>query len=118
MPSTTASIAPDQIGYGETAKVIDFDDGRRMRIRHVAQLLALLGVEEADFVGNSMGGVNLIVDQTSELPLLPVNRMVMICGGGEILKNRFSNALFEYDGTLRSHARDRRGSVPRSVIPG
>ena len=49
-----------------------------------------------------MGGVNLIVDQTSDLPLLPVNRMVIICGGGEILKNRFSNALFEYDGTLEA----------------
>jgi pimeloyl-ACP methyl ester carboxylesterase len=95
-------IAPDQIGYGETAKVIDFNDGRRMRIRHVAQLLALLGIEQADFVGNSMGGVNLIVDQTSDLPLLPVNRLVIICGGGEILKNRYSNALFEYDGTFEA----------------
>ncbi len=95
-------IAPDQIGYGETAKVIDFNDGRRMRIRHVAQLLALLGIEEADFVGNSMGGVNLLVDATSSLPLLPVKRMVIICAGGTILRNRFSNALFEYDATFEA----------------
>jgi pimeloyl-ACP methyl ester carboxylesterase len=82
--------------------VIDFNEGRRMRIRHVAQLLALLGIEQADFVGNSMGAVNLIVDQTSDLPLLPVKRMVLISGGGEILKNRHSDALFAYDATFEA----------------
>lgn len=98
-------IAPDQVGYGETAKVIDFNDGRRMRIRHVARLLELIGVREAAFVGNSMGGVNLLVDATSKHPLLPVSRMVVICGGGEILRNRFSNALFEYDATFEAMRR-------------
>ena len=52
-------IAPDQLGYGATAKVLDFVDGRGMRIRHVAALLAHLGVESAYFVGNSMGAINL-----------------------------------------------------------
>lgn len=95
-------IVPDQIGYGETAKVIDFNEGRRMRIRHVAKLLELLGIEEARFVGNSMGGVNLLVDATSDHPLLPVKSMIVICGGGEILRNRHSNALFEYDATFEA----------------
>ncbi len=93
-------IVPDQIGYGETAKVIDFNEGRRMRIRHVAKLLELLGIDDARFVGNSMGGVNLLVDVTSDHPLLPVKSMIVICGGGEILRNRHSNALFEYDATF------------------
>jgi pimeloyl-ACP methyl ester carboxylesterase len=95
-------IAPDQIGYGATAKVIDFNQGRRMRIRHVAKLLELLGIEAAGFVGNSMGGLNLLVDTTSDHPLLPVTSMVIICGGGEILRNRFAAALFEYDATLEA----------------
>jgi 2-hydroxymuconate-semialdehyde hydrolase len=95
-------IAPDQLGYGETAKVIDFNEGRRMRIRHVARLCELLGIESADFVGNSMGGVNLLIDTTSDVALLPVARMVIICGGGEILRNPYSNALFEYDGSLEA----------------
>ncbi|WP_419538713.1 alpha/beta fold hydrolase, partial [Mycobacterium colombiense] len=30
-------LAPDQLGFGESAKVIDFVDGRGMRIRHVAR---------------------------------------------------------------------------------
>jgi 2-hydroxymuconate-semialdehyde hydrolase len=90
-------VAPDQLGYGESAKVIDFTEGRRMRIRHVARFCEALGIGSAGFVGNSMGGLNLLVDQTSEQPLLPVDRMVVINGGGEILRNEDSAALFDYD---------------------
>jgi pimeloyl-ACP methyl ester carboxylesterase len=93
-------FAPDQLGYGETAKVIDFIQGRRMRIRHVARFCEAVGVDSAGFVGNSMGGLNLLVDQTSAQPLLPVDRMVVITGGGEILRNEFSGALFEYQGSF------------------
>lgn len=98
-------VAPDQLGYGGTAKVIDFNDGRRMRIRHVARLCELLGIESAGFVGNSMGGLNLLVDATSDRPLLPVHSMVVICGGGEILRNPHTAALFEYDATYEGMRR-------------
>jgi pimeloyl-ACP methyl ester carboxylesterase len=93
-------LAPDQLGYGRTAKVLDFNGGRRMRIRHVARFCELLGIEAAGFVGNSMGGLNLLVDGGSERPLLPVRRMVVICGGGEILRNPHSAAMFDYDGSI------------------
>ena len=93
-------LAPDQLGYGGSAKVIDFTEGRRMRIRHVARFCEALGIRSAGFVGNSMGGLNLLVDQTSEQPLLPVDRMVVITGGGEILKNDHTAAMFEYDGSF------------------
>jgi pimeloyl-ACP methyl ester carboxylesterase len=93
-------VAPDQLGYGGSAKVVDFNEGRRMRIRHVARLCEQLGFRSADFVGNSMGGLNLIVDASSEQPLLPVRRMVVICGGGEILRNPHTAAMFDYDGSL------------------
>lgn len=93
-------LAPDMLGFGESAKVVDFNDGRGMRIRHVARFCEAVGVESAHFVGNSMGAVNLFVDATSESPVLPVRSMVTICGGGEIQRNEYSAALYDYDATL------------------
>jgi len=93
-------LAPDLLGFGESAKVIDFNDGRGMRIRHVARFCAQLGVETADFVGNSMGAIMLLVDTTADTPLLPVRRLVAICGGGEIQQNEHMAALYDYDATV------------------
>ncbi|GFG51284.1 alpha/beta hydrolase [Mycolicibacterium agri] len=93
-------LALDMLGFGQSAKVIDFNDGRGMRIRHIARFCETLGIESAHFVGNSMGAVNLFVDATSESPLLPARSLVMICGGGEIQRNEHSAALYDYDATL------------------
>jgi pimeloyl-ACP methyl ester carboxylesterase len=105
LAETYRVIAPDVLGFGGSAKVVDFVDGRGMRIRHIARLLETLGIERADFAGNSMGGVMLLVDQASERPVLPVDRMAVICGGGEILQNEHSAALFDYDGSLEGMRR-------------
>jgi pimeloyl-ACP methyl ester carboxylesterase len=93
-------LAPDMLGFGQSAKVIDFNDGRGMRIRHIARLCETLGVGSAHFVGNSMGAINLLVDATSESPLLPVRSLVAICGGGDIQRNQHMEALYDYDATL------------------
>lgn len=93
-------LALDMLGFGGTAKVIDFNDGRGMRIRHIARFCETVGVESAHFVGNSMGAVNLFVDATSDSPQLPARSMVTICGGGEIQRNEHSAALYDYDATL------------------
>ena len=93
-------LAPDMLGYGQSAKVIDFVDGRGMRIRHVARFCDMLGVRSAHFVGNSMGAINLLNDATSDAPLLPVRSLVIVCGGGEIQQNKHFEALQEYDATL------------------
>ena len=93
-------FAMEMLGFGESAKVIDFNDGRGMRIRHIARFCAAVGVESAHFVGNSMGAVNLFVDATSDSPILPTRSMVMICGGGEIQRNEHSAALYDYDATV------------------
>ncbi|NUS92347.1 MAG: alpha/beta hydrolase [Nocardia sp.] len=93
-------IAPDMLGFGESAKAIDFTDGRGMRIRHIARLCALLGIESAYFVGNSMGAVNLLADTTAERPVLPVRAMVTICGGGQIRAGEHMQALYDFDATL------------------
>lgn len=93
-------LVPDQLGFGRSAKVIDFVDGRAMRIRHLARFCELLGVRSAHFAGNSMGAINLLVDATSDAPLLPVRSLAIICGGGEIQQNRHFDALQQYDATL------------------
>ena len=69
-------LAPDMLGFGESAKVVDFTDGRGMRIRHLARFCEVMGVGSAHFVGNSMGAINILVDATSEAPLLPVRSIV------------------------------------------
>ncbi len=93
-------LAPDMLGYGGSAKVIDFVDGRGLRIRHIARFCELVGIETAYFVGNSMGAINLLVDATSAEPVLPARALVTICGGGEIQNNRHVTALYDYDATL------------------
>ena len=93
-------LALDMLGFGESAKVVDFNDGRGMRIRHIARFCEAVGVKSAHFVGNSMGAVNLFVDATSESPVLPARSLVAICGGGEIQRNKHSAALYDYDATL------------------
>lgn len=98
-------LAPDMLGFGGSAKVVDFNDGRGMRIRHLARFCAEVGLESAHFVGNSMGAINLLVDATSESPLLPMCSMVAICGGGDIQRNPHVAALYEYDATVEGMRR-------------
>lgn len=98
-------LAPDMLGYGESAKVLDFVDGRGMRIRHVARFCDVLGVASAHFVGNSMGAINLLTDTTSESPVLPVRSLALICGGGQIQRNEHADALYDYDATVEGMRR-------------
>lgn len=92
-------IAPDILGFGHSAKVLDFNDGRGMRTRHIARLCAVLGIQDAYFAGNSMGALMLLHDAVAPSPLLPVRRMALICGGGRILDNEHMKALYNYDAT-------------------
>jgi 2-hydroxymuconate-semialdehyde hydrolase len=98
-------LAPDMLGYGNSAKVIDFVDGRGLRIRHIARFCEVMGVASAHFVGNSMGAINLLTDATSENPVLPVRSLTLICGGGEIQRNEHTDALYEYDASVEAMRR-------------
>lgn len=102
-------LAPDMLGYGQSAKVLDFVDGRGMRIRHVARFCEAMGIggdgPSAHFVGNSMGAINLLTDTTSESPVLPVRSLTLICGGGAIQRNEHADALYDYDATVEGMRR-------------
>lgn len=98
-------LAPDMLGYGHSAKVVDFVDGRGMRIRHVARFCEVMGADPAHFVGNSMGAINLLTDTTSDAPVLPVRSVALICGGGAIQRNEHADALYDYDASMEGMRR-------------
>src|SRR6266436_6069143 len=49
-------IAPDWLGFGESAKLFSFEDMRALRVDHIAAFLKKLRITSANFIGNSMGG--------------------------------------------------------------
>jgi 2-hydroxymuconate-semialdehyde hydrolase len=92
-------VAPDLLGFGETAKVVDFVDGRMRRLRHLARFLELVDAAGAPAVGNSMGGMLLLFDAASAEPLLRTPKIVSLAGGGELRESEHTEALFDYDGS-------------------
>jgi 2-hydroxymuconate-semialdehyde hydrolase len=95
-------IAPDWLGFGGTAKIVDFTDRAGRMLAHLARVLDLLDVGEADVIGLSMGGSHLLRDQTSDRPLLAVRRMVLVSAGGPPLAGPVLERLMDFDGTVES----------------
>lgn len=95
-------LAPDLLGFGRTAKVVDFVDGRMRRLRHFARFVELVDAASAPCVGNSMGGMLLLFDAASRKPLLSPRKIVTIAGGGALNESEHTEALFAYDGSLES----------------
>lgn len=95
-------LAPDLLGFGQTAKIVDFVDGRMRRLRHLARFIELVGAVGAPCVGNSMGGMLLLFDAASDRPLLTPRRLVTINGGGALTSSEHMAALFDYDGSTEA----------------
>ena len=98
-------LAPDLLGFGRTAKIVDFVDGRMRRLRHLARFIDLVGAVSAPCVGNSMGGMLLLFDAGSAEPLLRPRKIVSIAGGGALTESAHTDALFAYDGSIASMRR-------------
>ena len=92
-------LAPDLLGFGRTAKVVDFVDGRMRRLRHLARFIEMMEASSAPCVGNSMGGMLLLLDAASAKPLLSPRKIVTIAGGGALVETEHIRALFDYDGS-------------------
>ena len=97
-------IAPDWIGFGESAKVFSFDDMRGLRVRHITGLLRSLGINRAHFIGNSMGGGMLCDVAAAPSPIWPIEKMILVGAGGYAPVNEARKILNTYDGT-REHMR-------------
>lgn len=93
-------LAPDLLGFGRSAKVIDFIDGRMRRLRHFARFLEVVDAVGAPCIGNSMGGMLLLYNSGLETPLFFPSRVVTISGGGALLMDSpHTKALFDFDGS-------------------
>ena len=92
-------IVPDWLGYGNSAKVHDFENFSLRMLQHMSRFCECLGIDDAAFAGNSMGAQFLLRDAASDSPLLPMNSIVAICGGGAVPDNSARRALINYDCT-------------------
>ncbi len=92
-------VAPDWLGFGRTDKVFDFGDARSRVYRHMQRFVEIMGIEEADFMGNSMGGSNLARIAATEPDLLPLRSIVLCSGGGFTPETEERKVLLAYDGS-------------------
>jgi pimeloyl-ACP methyl ester carboxylesterase len=92
-------IAPDWLGFGETAKVHDFESKRARMMWHMARFVQVLAIERAHFVGNSMGATFLLTMAAESPCRLPLDKVVAISGGGFVPDNAERQTLLAYDGT-------------------
>lgn len=93
-------LAPDWLGFGKTAKFYDFEDMWHTRIRHIAAFVRTMGVDRAHFVGNSMGGTMLLyVAQMQPCPF-PIDKLIVVSGGGNVVDNAARQVLNTYDGSI------------------
>ena len=92
-------VAPDWLGYGRTDKVYRFNDARAFVYRHLERFLQLLCIEKADFIGNSMGGTNLIGIAASQPEMLPIRSLIICGGGGFAPHNAHRQAMLDYNGS-------------------
>ena len=95
-------VAPDWLGFGRTDKVYDFADPRGRVYAHMSNFFKVIGVEAADFIGNSMGGSNLARIIANPPSILPVRSAVLCSGGGFTPLTEERKTLLAYDGTSES----------------
>jgi pimeloyl-ACP methyl ester carboxylesterase len=93
------AIAPDWLGFGRTDKIYDFGAPRERPIAHMRRFVEVMGIKEADFIGNSMGG-SMLVQIASRPPVrLPIRSMVLGPGGGGTPATEARKVLLAYDGS-------------------
>lgn len=95
-------IAPDWLGFGQTDKLRDFVSGSDRMVRHLGDFLEVMAVDEADFVGASMGATTLLKEAASPRCRFPIRRMVVSSGGGFVPDNEQRRRLLDYDGSESS----------------
>ena len=97
-------VAPDWLGFGRTDKLYDFGNARDRVWGHMRRFLEIMGIEEADFIGNSMGGSNLARIAANPPAIFPIRSVVLASGGGFAPETEERKTLLSYDGTPEAMA--------------
>lgn len=95
-------VAPDWLGFGRTDKVFDFADQRSRVLNHMRRFLEVMGIERADFIGNSMGGSTLARVLAADADFFPVRSAILCSGGGATPETPERKVLLSYDGTAEA----------------
>lgn len=97
--------APDMVGFGLTEKLHHFAGATEFRIRHLESFCRTLSIERAHFIGSSYGGSLILrVAASPEPAIWPIDRVIVISGGGAVPMNEHRETLLSYDGT-KQHMR-------------
>ena len=92
--------APDMVGFGLTEKLHHFTGATEFRIRHVEAFCRRLAIERAHFIGSSYGGSLILrVAADHDREAWPIDRIIVISGGGVVPMNEHRETLLSYDGT-------------------
>ena len=95
-------IAPDWLGFGRTDKVFDFVSGRDRMFNHMIRFFEIMDIQQADFVGNSMGGSNLARIAAARPVIFPIRSLVLASGGGFAPATDARQQLLNYDGSPKA----------------
>lgn len=74
--------ALDMVGYGGTDKFFDFGDPQNFRIAHITEFLEKLEIDEAHYIGNSMGGGTILRVASMKNPSWKIRKIITVSGGG------------------------------------
>lgn len=74
--------AIDMLGYGGTDKVFNFENAAAFRINHITKFLEMMCIDEAYFMGNSLGGGMILSVAAQDNPVWPIRKILTISGGG------------------------------------
>ena len=93
-------VAPDFLGFGDSAKIRDFADPLGLMSRHTGALVAALGLTDVHVVGLSMGGSVALHALTQELALMSARTLTLVSAGGAPIPPDVRARLGQWDGSV------------------
>jgi pimeloyl-ACP methyl ester carboxylesterase len=93
-------VAPDLVGYGETAKLVSFDDSREFRVQQLWATILADDLLPVVLVGNSSGASLCLEIASRHEEFDGVSGVIAVSGGGKNTPNAERDTLNGYDGSV------------------